>query len=81
MTLTQIAQQTGLPVSSYQEWEQGRRIMDVEIYFRLAETLDTSVHYLVFGKLPKENPELKMIKMRLEKITESLVSLCEALTS
>ena len=57
LTANEVARLAGVPASSYQEWEQGRRIRDIEVYLKLAQTLDVSLSELVLGNRKPEGIE------------------------
>lgn len=79
MSLSEIASLAGVPLSSYQEWEQGRRILDVKIYFRLANALGVTVDYLIFGKEKEVSKELSLktldeLRVKLDELRNLIVS-------
>ncbi len=72
MSLSEISHQAGVPLSSYQEWEQGRRILDVKIYFTLAQIFGVTPEFLIFGKekLSQKDESLQIMDELFEKLDE-----------
>lgn len=60
LTIAEISSKTGVPVSTYREWEYGRAIKG-EPYVQLAEILGVSLHELITGITPDSRSALKMI--------------------
>lgn len=50
LTQKDIAEALGVPLSTYKEWEYGRRIQGEKIYVDLAEVLGVSLRSLLTGK-------------------------------
>ncbi len=70
MSVADISMKAGVAQSSYQEWEQGRRILDVEVYFKLAKALDVTPGELIRGS--NQRKELQMLIDRIDHIAEEL---------
>lgn len=49
LTLTQLAQKTGVPKPTLHGWMTGRRVLDPERLRKVAGALEVSVHELLFG--------------------------------
>lgn len=52
ITVKQLCQEIGIPVTTYREWEYGRAITG-EPYVALAQVLGVSVYELLTGKAPQ----------------------------
>ena len=70
LSVAEVALKAGVPSSSYQEWEQGRRILDVEVYFKIAKTLEVTPGELILGKSRKK--ELQYLIDKVEFIAQEL---------
>ncbi|QLY26515.1 helix-turn-helix domain-containing protein [Bdellovibrio sp. KM01] len=70
MSAQQIADQAGIPVTTYREWENGRQILG-EPYEKLSKALDVSLFELMTGRKPK-NADLFL---KLEEVEKTLSEL------
>lgn len=60
LSLRDVALQSGIPVSTYRDWENGRSIK-AEAYEKMARVLNISLNELLTGKRP--NPREILIKV------------------
>ena len=78
LTQRQVAQRIGVPLSTYKEWEYGRRIQGETIYLKLSEALEISLYALLSGKISPGDEELTQIFQdlveHLEKVKKLLMS-------
>lgn len=51
LTQKQVADALGVPISTYKEWEYGRRIQGEGIYVRLSEVLEMNLRVLLTGEI------------------------------
>lgn len=72
MSAQQIADLTGIPVTTYREWENGRQILG-EPYEKLSKALDVTLFELMTGRKPK-NADLFLKLEELEKNLRELRS-------
>ena len=70
LTARQLADQIGVPVSTYREWEYGRAIVG-EPYVAMSKALDVGVHELLTGESPSRTSYIA----KIEKITTALFEL------
>ena len=75
----EVAMRAGVAPSSYQEWEQGRRILDLEVYFKLAQALEVTPGELMLGKSKSSEFQSLVEKIdhtmsELDKIKNTLLS-------
>lgn len=58
LSQSQLARAAGVPVKSYQQWEQGRRTPLLDAAARIAEALDVSLDDLAgIGQPPRRKPK------------------------
>lgn len=78
MTQRQIAGRVGVPVSTYKEWEYGRKIQGEAHYLKLSEALEMNLYTLLDGKAPIEDSvlvqNLQSLVEHLEVVRKLLVS-------
>jgi len=77
LTLQDVATQTGIPASTYKEWENGRQIRG-EPYLLLAETFQIPLQELLTGEQSKAQQTLaciERIEKELQTLKKELVSL------
>jgi transcriptional regulator with XRE-family HTH domain len=79
LSVAEVAQKAGVAPSSYQEWEQGRRILDVEVYFKLAKALEISPSELILGK--NKAQELQNVIERVDRVIGEMTEIKAALLS
>lgn len=58
LSVREIAQRIGVPISTYREWENGRLIQGPTPYLMISKTLNVSLHELFTGEVPGEQGEL-----------------------
>lgn len=75
-TIAEVAQKSGIPASTYKEWENGRQIRG-EPYLILAEIFQVSLHELITGKKRADQRTLE----RLAQIESEISSLRKELIS
>ncbi|MDR3608445.1 MAG: helix-turn-helix transcriptional regulator [Oligoflexia bacterium] len=57
-TLSQVARQVGVPVSTYRDWEYGKAIQG-EPYAKLAQAFGVSIEELLGGEKALQKPEMR----------------------
>ncbi|MGE0761867.1 MAG: helix-turn-helix domain-containing protein [Bdellovibrionales bacterium] len=62
LTLKEISQACGVPASTLSEWKLNRMPKNPEHLRLVAEHLDVSLHYLLFGEEDGNEPLQKLIK-------------------
>jgi transcriptional regulator with XRE-family HTH domain len=71
LTQKQIAEVLGIPLSTYKEWEYGRRIQGEEVYARLAEVLEVNLKTLLTGaKSSGQEEVLEMLDGAIDQLKE-----------
>lgn len=78
-SVAEVAAKAGVAASSYQEWEQGRRILDVEVYFKLAKALELTPGELILGK--SQRKEFQELIGKIDSITHELSTIKNTLLS
>lgn len=58
LTQKQVAQRAGVPLSTYKEWEYGRKIQGESSYLKLSVALEMNLYTLLSGKAPLGSEEL-----------------------
>lgn len=53
LTQKELASALGVPLSTYKEWEYGRRVQGESVYVKLSEVLEISLRTLLTGE-PQE---------------------------
>lgn len=77
LSLKQISLRAGVPVSTYREWEYGRKIIG-EPYLQLSLALEMSLFELITGRKPQKRgilAKLDEINLICRDLKESLESL------
>lgn len=69
-TITQVAENIGVAISTYREWENGRAIKG-EPYVKLADLFGVSIYYLMTG----QDGEFSEVMIKLDKVKNSLYHL------
>lgn len=59
LTQGELAEKINVPLTTYANWEQGKRIPDYNILSKLADIYDCSVDYLI-GRTNNKNEVLRM---------------------
>ena len=57
LTQKEVANSLNVPLSTYKEWEYGRRIQGEDIYVRLAEILEIGLRELLVGQPENQKSE------------------------
>lgn len=76
LTLQQVSDRTGIPVSTYKEWENGRQIRG-EPYLLLARVYQVSLQELITGEKTQLGPVLEKLDSmigEIEAVKRDLVS-------
>ena len=60
LTIKQVSEKTGIPESTYKEWENGRQIRG-EPYMALASVFEVSLQELLTVEKPKANQVLEQL--------------------
>ena len=74
----ELAEELGIPPTTYREWEYGRRIREPGSYVELARALRVSLFELMTGEAPGSasiEKDLAEIQTRVTRIQMKLVSL------
>jgi transcriptional regulator with XRE-family HTH domain len=80
LTQKEVAKAVKVPLSTYKEWEYGRRIQGEHIYVALAETLGVSLRGLLTGRLDSEkNETLEKMNLALREMENARKSLLSSL--
>jgi transcriptional regulator with XRE-family HTH domain len=78
LTQIQVARAIGVSVSTYKEWEHGRRIQGEESYVKLSRILEMNLYTLLTGEaLENRTFQIQTIQdlvRRLDQLKESLLS-------
>lgn len=63
ITLAELARRSDVPKQTIHNWTTGRRSINPDQLKRVAQTLETSVHFLLFGEQdPFESPAEEILK-------------------
>lgn len=63
ITLTELARRSGVPKQTLHNWTTGRRSINPDQIKRVAQVLETSVHYLLYGEQdPFESPAEEILR-------------------
>ncbi len=65
MTLRSLSKACDIPLSSLSEWKNNNRNPNAEDLSKVAEVLDTTIHYLLFGFEDPAEPIQKVLKQDL----------------
>lgn len=77
LTIKDVAERAGIPVSTYRDWEQGREIKG-EPYVKIARALNVSLYELMTGErgnLLKLYAEIEKIELSCQAIRKHAESL------
>ena len=76
LSIQEISNQTGVPVSTYRSWEEGVRIVGEEPYLKLCSAFSISLHELITGN-KEESPSMyqdnKILREKLNSV-KSIIS-------
>lgn len=75
-TIAEVALKSGIPASTYKEWENGRQIRG-EPYLILAEIFQVSLHELITGKQKTDHKtldRLAQIESEINSVRRELIS-------
>lgn len=78
LTQRQVAESLGVPLSTYKEWEYGRKIQGEEYYVKMSEVFSVNIRTLLTGE---QNPRQEDLLQRLEVALTQLQELKSALIS
>jgi transcriptional regulator with XRE-family HTH domain len=73
MTQRDVAEAVGVPLSTYREWEYGRRIQGENIYVKLAEVFEVNLKTLLTGSDQTQSPNgdlLKKVETAIEQLKD-----------
>ncbi len=76
LTQREVAVAVGVPLSTYKEWEYGRRVQGERVYVKLSEILELNLRTLLTGEFQHEKDEL-IIKVQnaVKQMNEIKISL------
>lgn len=76
LTQRQVAEALGVPLSTYKEWEYGRRVQGEGVYVKLSEVLEVNLRTLLTGEFQHEKDELiKKVQNVVRQMNEIKLSL------
>jgi transcriptional regulator with XRE-family HTH domain len=78
LTQRQVAESLGVPLSTYKEWEYGRKIQGEEFYVKMSEVFSVNIRTLLTGE---QNQRQEDLLQRLEAALTQLQELKSALIS
>ena len=71
LTQRQVAEALCIPLSTYKEWEYGRRVQGEAVYVKLSEILNINLRTLLTGELNKNGKEkIQRIQSAIEHLSE-----------
>ncbi len=62
LTIKEVAKASGVPASTLSEWKLNRAPKNPEQALKVAEALDISLHFLLFGVEDRQEPLQKLLK-------------------
>ncbi len=76
LTQREAAEVLGVPLSTYKEWEYGRRVQGESVYVKLSEVLEVNLKTLLTGESQYEKEELiKKVHNAVRQLNEVKMSL------
>lgn len=69
LTLRKLSKESGVPVSTLSEYKKNNRNPNAEDLAKVADALDCSIHYLLFGLEDPSEPIQKVLKQEFFKGT------------
>ena len=78
LTQKQVAEALGVPLSTYKEWEYGRKIQGEEYYVKMSEAFEVNLRTLLTGEQTQQQEDLLQ---RLQLLMNQLYELKSALIS
>jgi transcriptional regulator with XRE-family HTH domain len=79
LTQKEVAQALKIPLSTYKEWEYGRRVQGEEVYVKLSEVLELNLRTLLTGEVLFGKDELvqkvQTAMKEMNEVKKSLLSL------
>lgn len=78
LTQKKVAKALGVPLSTYKEWEYGRRIQGEEVYVKLAEVLNVGLKTMLTGEI--ENNDKHLIQ-KMDAVLRQLADIRRSLLS
>ena len=76
LTVKDVSDKIGVPITTYREWEHGRKIVG-EPYIQLSKVFEISVYELITGEKASSTELFKsveVIEIELKKIKQNLLS-------
>jgi transcriptional regulator with XRE-family HTH domain len=71
LTQRDVAEALGIPLSTYKEWEYGRRIQGEAAYHKLAEILEVNLRTLLTGEpLPGTEEVIKKVNSAITQLKD-----------
>jgi transcriptional regulator with XRE-family HTH domain len=78
LTQKQVAESLGVPLSTYKEWEYGRKIQGEEYYVRMSEVFSVSIRNLLTGEQTQQQEDLlarlQVLATQLQELKSALIS-------
>ena len=76
LTQKELASALGVPLSTYKEWEYGRRVQGERVYVKLSEVLEISLRTLFTGEPQDEKSDLiKKVQTAVRQMNEVKIAL------
>lgn len=76
LTQRDVANAIAVPLSTYKEWEYGRRVQGEGVYVKLSEILEVNLRTLLTGELQHEKDEIvKKVQNTVKQLNEIRTSL------
>ena len=77
LSVKELAEAIKTPVTTYREWENGRKIVGEEPYILLSHALDVSIYELLTGEKSPVDPALQSLEVmqaEIQRIKQHLLS-------
>ena len=79
LTQRKVAEALNIPLSTYKEWEYGRRMQGEEVYVRLAEIFEVNLKTLLTGHGQQTKDDIlekvHLVLKQMNEVKKSLMSL------
>ena len=80
LTQRQVAEALGVPLSTYKEWEYGRKIQGEEYYVKMSEIFQVNLRTLLTGEQTQEQQDLlQRLQALLNQVNELKAALISVL--
>lgn len=80
LTQRQVAEALGVPLSTYKEWEYGRKIQGEEYYVKMSEVFQVNLRTLLTGEQTQEQQDLlQRLQALLNQVNELKAALISVL--